>query len=657
MNLWDWLFRREQHEEELDEEVQAHLQMAAQERMERGETVEQSRTCAVREFGNVTLIKEMTRDMWGFRWLEELLQDLRYGLRQLRRNPGFTTICVITLALGIGANTAVFSVVSAVLIRRLPYQHSDHLVWVMEFWPRINNTVVPSPDFLNWRDQNQVFQDVAPYGGFGELNLSDDCEPERIDGIGVTWDFFPMLGGRSELGRGFLPEEDRPDGPPLVILGHSLWKRRFHSDPNVVGKMITLDEKAYRVIGIMPDSFRFPGDLTPELFAPSYLPLKADWSARELAIVGVIARLKPHVSLGRAKSDLFTINRRSDQRLPPPFAQMGVGLQVRIGSLHEHLVGDARPPLLILWGAVSLVLLLTCANVANLQLARAVSRKKEFAVLAAIGAGSWRLARQLFIESFAIAALGGVAGLILGAGGVALLRQLGPPGILGLRTARLEPWVFAYIAAITAFIGAAFGLAPVFVASKLRLEVTQKEARPSETVAGTALRLRSILMVSEVALALILLTGRGLLIRSFIHLTSVNPGFDQRQVLTERIALPMGKCATPNQQTTFLLSVLEHIGMLAGTESVAASSSPPLTRLTHHAIHGPIWKHDGGGGWGFWGFPVRDDTRGRKSVGGGLIRKDLRAEIGALLPVDIILNETPIHPLFQARKGTPWSWA
>ena len=566
----------------MDEELRSHLQIRADDLERQGLSRAKAERQARVEFGGYERYKEECRDALGSRLLGDLIADVRYGLRVLRKNPGFTTVAVLTLALGIGANTAVFSVVSAVLLRRLPYSDPDRLVWVNEFWPRLNNAMVPSPDFLNWREQNQVFESVVAYGGFGELNLSGSGEPERIDGIGVTWNFFPMLGIRPALGRGFLPEEDRPGGPPVVVLSHSLWQRRFRSDPNLVGKTITLDEKGYTVIGIMPDSFRFPGDWSPELFAPSSLPPKADWSARSLAIVGVIGRLKPGVTLERAKSDVITINHRSDKAvsLPPSFAQMRVGLQVRIATLHQHLVGDSRPVLLILLGAVGFVLLLACANVANLQLARAAAREKEFAVRAALGAGRWRLARQLLIESFALAALGGVAGLILGAGGVALFRQLGPQNIPGLKSAGFDPWVFAFIAAITAFTGVAFGLAPVFVASRLHLEETLKEARPSVPAGHSAQRVRDLLMVSEVALALVLLIGAGLLMRSFVRLTSVNPGFDPRQILTERIMLPLGKYTKPAEQAAFFENVLERLGKLPGIESVAAASSPPLTDVT-----------------------------------------------------------------------------
>jgi putative ABC transport system permease protein len=581
--LLAFMFHRSQVEREMEDELRSHLEARADDLERQGLSRAEAERRARLEFGGYERYKEECREALGSRLLGELIADLRYGLRVLRKNPGFTVVAALTLALGIGANTAVFSVVSAVLLRRLPYSDPDRLVWITEFWPRLNNTIVPSPDFLNWRDQNQVLESVAAYGGFGELNLSGSGQPERIDGIGVTWNFFPMLGIRPALGRGFLPEEDRPAGPPVVILSHSLWQRRFRSDPSLVGKMITLDEKGYTVIGVMPASFRFPGNWSPELFAPSDLPLKADWSARQLAMVGVIARLKPGASLERAKSDVLTINRRSDKALSPPFAKMRVGLQVRIVTLHQHLAGDARPALLILLGAVGFVLLLACANVANLQLARAAAREKEFALRASLGAGRWRLAKQLLIESFALAALGGLAGLTLGAGGVALFRRLGPHNIPGLQTAGFDLWVFVFIAAITALTGIAFGLAPVFVTSRLHLQETLKEARSGTQAAGAAPRVRALLMVTEVAVALILLTGGGLLIRSFVRLASVDPGFDPRQVLTERIMLPLGKYSKPAQQAAFFQNVLERLEKLPGVESAAAASSPPLTGFMSHS--------------------------------------------------------------------------
>jgi putative ABC transport system permease protein len=569
--------RRKRMMQDLEQDIRDFIERETQDNIERGMLPEEARYAALRKFGSVTRVKEETWEVWSFVWLEQLWQDIRYAVRMLAKNAGFTAAAVLTLALGIGANTAVFSVVRAVLLSRLPYSDPDRLVCVTEFSPGLPSTLadlVPIPDYLHWRDQNQVFETLAAYGQLRALNLNGNGGLERVDATDVTWDFFPMLGAHPVLGRNFLPEEDRPDGPPVVVLSHSLWQRRFRSDPNLVGKTITLNEKGYTVIGVMPEEFRFPTRWRPQLFIPLGVPPNLNWDSPSFGAVEIIARLKPDVKQGRARSDLVTINQRSDKALAPLFSHDSAGLKVRIETLHEHLVGDVRPLLFILLGAVGFVLLLACANVANLQLARSATREKEFAVRAAIGAGRWRLARQLLVESLALAALGGAAGLILGAGGVALLRHFRPPNIPDLRTAGLEPWVFAFTATITALAGIVFGLAPIFVASRLDVEETLKESRPSATAGGAAHRLRALLMVSEVALALILLTGAGLLIGSFVRLASVDPGFDSRHLLTERVMLPLEKYPNPAQWKSFFQSVLERVGGLPGVESVAVGGGP-----------------------------------------------------------------------------------
>jgi len=561
----------------MEDELRAHLESRADDLERQGLPRAEAERQAHLEFGGYERYKEECREALGSRLLGEFVADTRYGLRQLRRSPGFTAVAVITLALGIGANTAVFSVVRSVLLSPLPYSDPDRLVCVTEFSPGLPSSLadlVPIPDYLHWRNQNQVFETLAAYGQLRGLNLNGNGGLERVDATDVTWDFFPMLGVHPALGRNFLPEEDRPEGPPVVVVSHSLWQRRFRSDPSLVGKTITLNEKGYTVIGIMPEGFRFPTDWRPQLFIPLGVPPNLNWDSPSFGAVAIIARLKPNVRQGRARSDLVTINQRSDKALAPLFSHASAGLKVRIETLHEHLVGDVRPLLFILLGAVGFVLLLACANVANLQLARSATREKEFAVRAAIGAGRWRLAKQLLVESLALAALGGAAGLILGAGGVALLRHFRPPNIPDLKTAGLEPWVFAFTATITALAGIVFGLAPIFVASRFDLEETLKESRPSTSAWGAAHRLRALLMVSEVALALILLTGAGLLIGSFVRLASVDPGFDPRHLLTERVMLPLEKYPEPAQWKSFFQSVLERVGGLPGVESVAVGGGP-----------------------------------------------------------------------------------
>jgi putative ABC transport system permease protein len=580
--LTSWARTRED-EERLRAEVEEHLALQTAENLRAGLPPAEARRQAVLKFGAVEAIKEDYRDRRGLPLVETLLKDVRYALRQLRRSSGFTAVAVITLALGIGANTAVFTVVRSVLLSPLPYKDPDRLVSITESFPGLPSALsnlVPIPDYLHWRGQNQVFQTLAAYGQLTGLNLKGNGELERVDATDVTWDFFPMLGVRPALGRNFLPEEDRPDGPPVVILSHSLWQQRFRSDPDLLGKTITLNEKGYTVIGIMPQGFHFPADWSPQLFIPLGVPPNLNWDSPSIGAVEIIARLKPGMARNRARSDLVTIIERSDEAFWPLYSHSLAGSKVRIETLHEHLLGDVLTLLLILLGAVGFVLLLACANVANLQLARAATREKEFAVRAAIGAGRWRLARQLLVESLALAASGGMAGLILGAGGVALFRRFKPPNIPGVDTVGLDPWVFAFLAAITAFAGIAPGLAPLFVASRLDVEQTLKEARPTTTTGAAAQRLGALLMVSEVALALILLTGAGLLVGSFVRLAWVDPGFNPEHLLTERVMLPLEKYPNPAQWTSFFQSVLERVGGLPGVESVAAASAPPLTDAT-----------------------------------------------------------------------------
>ncbi|HEV2246550.1 MAG TPA: ABC transporter permease, partial [Terriglobia bacterium] len=561
----------------------------------------EAQAAARRAFGNLTQAQERFYEANRWRWWDELRQDVRYGLRQLRRNPGFTAIAVLTLALGIGANTAIFSIVNAVLLRPLPYSEPDRLVSVTESWPHEPSTLaslVPDPDWEHWRSQGQAFRTVAAYGELSGLNLAGDGVPARVDASAVTWDLFPMLGIRPALGRSFRPEEDRPAGPPVVILSHALWQQRFRSDPNVVGKTISLNEKGYTVIGVLPASFHFPADWSPELFLPLSLPPNLSWDSPSFGVVHVIGRLKSAVTLSRATSDLLTVNQRSDKALNSSLARARTEWRVEVVTLHERLLGDVRPLVLVLFGAVGFVLLLACANVANLQLAHAATREKEFAVRAAIGAGRWRLARQLLVESFALATLGGVVGLILGTGGVALFRYFKPPDFPGVDTIALDPWVFLFVGAITVFASVASGLAPLFVASRLDLEETLKESRPSITTKGAAQRLRGLLMVSEITLALILLTGAGLLIHSFVRLNSVDPGFAQQHLLTARVRLPLDKYPNPAQWAPFFRSVLDNAKGLPGIESVAVASDAPLTRATGEAevkIEGQPTPHGKGG--------------------------------------------------------------
>src|SRR2546426_1289641 len=302
-----------------------------------------------------------------------MLNDFRYGFRMLIRSPGFTAVAIITLALGIGANTAIFGVINGVLLRPLPYKEPGRLVWVADFVPRQNSMLVLDSDYFAWRRQTEVFEDMAAYSR-ADLTLTGVGDPERLQAGKITASFLSVLGVKPLLGRGLLPEEDRPGGMPVVVLSHALWQRRFGADPSVIGEILALDGHSYTVVGVMSAGFEFLGNIKADLFVPLALPDKADLAGRTVRLLNVIARLKPAVTPQRAESDLTTLNHRLQATYPVPFAQMMAGAQARVVPLHDKLVGNVRPSLLILLGAVGFVLLIACANIANLQLARAVTR-------------------------------------------------------------------------------------------------------------------------------------------------------------------------------------------------------------------------------------------------------------------------------------------
>lgn len=506
-----------------------------------------------------------------------LFQDLRYGVRTLVKNRGFTSVAVVTLALGIGAVTAIFSVVEAVLLRPLPYQDSNRLVYVSEFWPHeLPVKIVPSPDFQNWREHADTFEDLAGYGGGAEVNLTGRGEPERIQGVAVTGNFLRLLGVQPVLGRGFLPEEDRPDGTRTVLLSHALWQRRFGSNQHVVGSNVNLDSERYTIVGVMPSGFRFPATkFKPDLFLPMRLPANPNWhEARSFRLLRVIARVKPGISLGKVKSELNTLVRRTASEEPIQFVNMRAGMEVRVVSLHDHLVGDVRPLLLILSGVVGLVLTIACINVANLELARATARQKEMALRAALGGRRTRLVLQLLIESALLAILGGVSSLLVAFWGLRLLQAVGSHQIPGFQRPSLNAFVlvFALLASCTA--GLLSGLAPALVGSSTNLIQALKEGGV-RTRSDHHHKLRRLLVLTELSLATILLTGSGLLIRSFLRLVSIDPGFDPHHLLTIQIPLPQAKYSQPTQQSEFFTELLRRTHALPGVQSAALTSGLP----------------------------------------------------------------------------------
>ncbi|MEN6426953.1 MAG: ABC transporter permease [Phycisphaerales bacterium] len=509
-----------------------------------------------------------------------LWQDIRYGVRQLLKNPGFTIVAVLTLALGIGANTAIFSVVNAVLLRPLPYPESGQLVQLRVDWSGSPSSVIGSVTFVEVKAQSQSLARIAAYCG-GDMTLTGAGPAERVVAGAVTADFFPLLGVQPAWGRNFTREEDTPNGPKAAILGYSLWQSRFGGDADVLGRTITLNEQSYTVAGILPACFQYPEQF--QLWIPLALGETGATLAKYgegMVLLKAIARLKPGVTLLQAQAELRTIAQR-EQSPRPDEAPV-----VSLVTLHEQVVGDVKGALLVLLGAVVFVLLIACANVANLLLARAAARQREMAVRAALGAGRLRVARQLLTESVLLSLAGGGLGLLVAFWGVRALGQWSGASLPALHGFGIDARVLAFTLGVSVITGLAFGLAPAVQAWCTDVNAAIKEESRGD-VGGHRHRLRHLLVVSEVALALVLLIGAGLLIKSFSRLLDVNPGFRAEGVLTFQVTLT-GEKSSP-QKVNFIEGIVERLQALPGVQAAAATDSLPLTefeRITPAEIEG-----------------------------------------------------------------------
>jgi predicted permease len=558
-------------EAELDEEIRTHIEFETEQNIESGMSPEEARYAALRAFGNVALSKEDSRTMWGLRWLETLWQDVRFGARTLAKNPGFTAVAVVALALGIGANSAIFSVVNTVLLRPLPFKDPERLVMV---WEKGNADEFPinstsAANFIDWRDQNQVFEGVAVMGR-ASFNLTGVGEPVRVDGRRVSANMFRLLGVEPQLGRAFLPEEDDPGAAAVVILSYGLWQRRFGSDPGVVGRPVTINGRSYTVVGVMSPQFQFPSP-QDELWVPiAFSPQEA--ANRGNNSYEVLGRMKPGVSLEQAQAEMNTIAARLKQQYPD-VVKTDASVVV---SLHEQMVGDIRPALLVLLGAVGFVLLVACANVANLLLARAAVRRKEIALRTALGAGRLRLVRQFLTESVLLAALGGAAGLLLSFWGVNLLKSFIPENISEVKAIGVDGRVLVFTLLVSLLTGLIFGLVPAAQAANLDLNEMLKEGGRDSSSGRGGNRVRGLLVVAEVAVSLVLLVGAGLLINSFLRLRNLDPGFRADNLLTMSVMLPQQKYPDHARRVAFFSELTSRVGALPGVRSAAVTNWIPL---------------------------------------------------------------------------------
>lgn len=563
--------------QEIDEELRFHLEMRTAENVAGGMPAEQAARGARRRFGNLQTIREECREARGVTLGETTLRDIRFGLRMLRKNPGFSVVAVLTLALGIGANTAIFSFVNAILLRPLPFKEPHALVRVYE--NHVENgwmkNSVGAPVLGEWRRQSTVFEGLAGRGS-GSLILTSKGQPERLSGSRVSANTFALLGVAPILGRDFLPEEETHGKHQVALLSYELWQRRFGADTNVIGQTITLNSEPWLVIGVMPPRTAFPKHdtelWTPLAFSPGEL------RQRHAHNYNVYGRLKPGVTLAQADTEMKLIAQRMAEA-----DEQNKGWGAEVHPLHDIMVGESRAPLLVLLGAVGLVLLIACANIANLLLARSAARSREFAIRAALGAGRAHMIRQLLTENLVLAVCGGLLGLVLAWFGLAALTRLSPPDLPRIwEGISLDGPTLAFTVVVTLATAFIFGLVPALQASNVALTRELNEASRGSSAGRRRQRFRSALVVTEVALSMILLASAGLMIRSFAELLSQDLGYVPEHVVSLELDLPGKKYPSHADETRFFDRVLAQTQAIPGVQSAALVSGLPLSENNSH---------------------------------------------------------------------------
>ena len=568
------IFRRTRQQSELREEMQAHLDMKIEANVAAGMSPVEARRAALREFGNPLLLREESADVWSLQPLESLAQDFRYAARSLRKNPGFTAVALLTLALGIGANAAIFSILRGVLLQRLPFADPARLVRIdetgkgAEFSGFALNGVSP-PDYWAYKEGNRSFDAIAAFSR-GTVLAKIGRQPERVHALSVTHDIFSVLGREPLLGRGFTaaeegkPVEDLADTRATVaVISWKLWQRGFGGGADVLGRMLDVDGRPRTIVGVMPPDFDFPTDWETDIYTP--LSVSRDPKMQGARYLDVIGRLKSGITETEAKADLDLIAGRQK-----PFSWLVV-----ITGLTDSVVSEVRTPLWMLAGAVGFVLLIVAANLASLSLSRVAARQREAAVRLALGAGRWRLARGMLAEAILLSLLGAAAGLVLAHFGLRALLAIAPPNLPRVHNVALNATVLWFTLGAALVTGLLLGAAPAWKAGSAKLNQAMKEGGP--TLAGARQPLRSAIVAFEVTLAVVLLVGAGLMIRTMAKLRAVNTGFDSHSVLTGEIVLPETSYPKPEQQLAFMNSVLSRLRSLPGAESAAATSNLPMT--------------------------------------------------------------------------------
>ncbi len=638
------LFRKRQIESQLDEEIRAYVDIVADERIAAGMPAAEAHRTALADFGGVEQVKQAVREGRPGMWLDLLSHDVRYGLRQLRQNRGFTLTAVITLGLGIGATSTIFSAVNSLLLRPLPYHDPDTLMWVSNYWPKLHLDRVMSPNFIAARSETRSFAELAAYT-YADANLTGGADPIRITRANVTANFLPLLGAEAQLGRTFSNDEDKGDGSNVVLLSDHLWRRQFNANPNMLGKPVKLDGVEQTVIGVLPPHFRFPDvQLEPDVYTPLGLNPARSANDKRVSLLSVIGRLRPGSSPQQAQLEMLTFLLARTKNYPAGFAHMAEGQEVTVEPLHRHIVGDNRKPLLILLASVGLVLLIACANVSNLQLARAASRQHETAIRGALGASRMRIVRQFLVESLILSLFSAALGMLISVAISIVIQHLQIPeasesgrsaqmaqmlrlpfGKLSAAIA-IDGWVLGFTVGVALLTTVLSGLVPAIGGSRADLR-TALQAAPLRTTAGREQRLlRHSLLLAEVGLAVVLLASAGLLVRSFVNLLHYDSGFDPHNTLTGVTLLSSSRYPSDNSIKTFVDQLLPRLSGLPNVTAVAATSLLPLQA---------------------------------NSMPGGITFEGVPAPPAGMRPVVSVVSVTPDYfravgtPIFQGRAFNP----
>jgi putative ABC transport system permease protein len=565
-----FLFNRGRFNREMEEEVRFHLESRANENRGSGMGTNEAVFAARRRFGNAALLKEKSREAWGWSAIDHLMQDVRFAIRSLSRSPVFAVTVVLTLAFGIGVNTAIFSAVHGLLLNPYPFPQADRIVNLEARHIGGKNSATGYQDFLDWQQQNAVFYAMAIVPWTGEYTLTGHGEPQRIAGGETTADFLRVLGIHPDLGRFFTQEEDRSGAPPVAVLTNSAWRQRFGADPAIVGRSMTLDGRSFTILGVLPSGFAFPGIETCEFFAPLQ---EGSSLGRKQHQYEVAARLKLGVTIEQAQSDMSTIARRLEQKYPATNTGWGIKVQTMRAALAE----EARIPVLAMFAAVGFVLLLACVNVAGLLLARASGKTRELAIRASLGAGRGRIVRQMITETVLLSLVGGAAGILLALWLMDVLRKAAPREFALDSALQLNPAVLAFTVSLSLLTGIGAGFVPAWFTSGAGPNSVLKDEGNAWSRARSRNRLMSGLVAGEVALSVLLLAGAGLLVKSFVHAMHLDTGLRAEHVLTFEVALPRAKYASSPQVSGFYRDLLGRLSNSPGVEAAAAVSDLPMT--------------------------------------------------------------------------------